>query len=104
MPRAGDGRTGCYRRAAGIHERRVDGECFLADAEGARIHHLNPIGSAIWQLLAEPASIEDLVTTLGEAFPELEAKQLQADVSAFVSCIADRGLLHGDGDGDIQSS
>jgi hypothetical protein len=78
----------------------------LADAEGARIHHLNPIGSAIWQLLAEPATIEDLVATLGKAFPEVEAKQLQADVSAFVTCIAERGLLCANsvGDGDIQSS
>jgi hypothetical protein len=90
----GDDRVGCYRRAEGIHERRVDGECFLADEEGARIHHLNPIGSAIWHMLEEPASIDDLVGTLVEAFPEVKAEQLREDVSAFVSRIAERGLLH----------
>lgn len=92
--RSGNEGADCFRRAEGIHERRVDGECFLADVEGARIHHLNPIGSAIWHMLEVPASIDDLVATLQEAFPEMESKQLRADVSAFVNRIAERGLLH----------
>jgi hypothetical protein len=44
--------AGYLLRRHGISEIKSDSEAFLADATGSAIHHLNPVGSAIWNLAA----------------------------------------------------
>ena len=84
---------GCYLRKAEISILNVDGESFLADARGAKIHHLNPVGSAIWMLLAEPVSMADLVELLLTAFPDVGGEQIKSDIAALIDALMSKNLL-----------
>jgi len=84
---------GCYLRQADISVVTVDGEGFLADARGAAIHHLNPIGSAIWTLLADPMTLDDMVKLLLVAFPEASREQVECDVGSLINSLMSRNLL-----------
>ena len=72
----------------------VDDQCFLADRQGNAIHHLNPVGSSIWGLLAEPMSLDEIVDLLASAFPGQEREQIAADVSTLVHRLKSKNLLH----------
>ncbi len=84
---------GCYLRQADISVVTVDGESFLADVQGAAIHHLNPIGSAIWTLLAEPMTFDEMVKLLLVAFPEASGDQVESDVATLIKTLMSRQLL-----------
>ena len=84
---------GCYLRQADISVVTVDGEGFLADVHGAAIHHLNPIGSAIWTLLAEPMTLDEMVKLLLVAFPEASRDQVESDVATLINSLTSRKLL-----------
>lgn len=84
---------GYYRRNPEIKLVQVDDQSFLADRQGAAIHHLNPTGSAIWTLLAEPMLPRDIVGTLLTAFPGLDDKQVQRDVDNLVGELMSKNLL-----------
>lgn len=86
--------SGCYRQAPGITMVEVDDQCFLADQQGNAIHHLNPVGSSIWGLLAEPMSLDEIVDLLASAFPGQEREQIAADVSTLVHRLKSKNLLH----------
>ena len=71
----------------------VEGENFLADADGAAIHHLNAVGSAIWNLLVEPTTIDDTVKLLLVAFPQIGRDQIKNDVDSLISSLMSKNLL-----------
>jgi hypothetical protein len=85
--------TGCYLRQVDISMVTVDGEGFLADVQGAAIHHLNPIGSAIWTLLAEPMTLDAMVELLLVAFPEASREQVENDVGSLIDSLMSKKLL-----------
>ena len=66
----------------------VDGELFLADAEGLSIHHLNQIGAGLWHLLAEPISQEQSIDVLCDAFPEADRRAVADDVRRLFSALS----------------
>jgi len=84
---------GCYLRKAEIRVVTIDGESFLADTQGATIHHLNPVGSAIWTLLAEPVARADMVDILLSAFPDVNTEQVKDDVNALIDTLESKNLL-----------
>lgn len=60
----------------------VDGEAFLAGSgETAAIHHLNPIGAGIWNLLAHPTDEDEAAYALAIAFPDIEPRIIARDVA-----------------------
>jgi len=83
----------CYLRKPDISMVSVDGESFLADARGATIHHLNPVGSAIWTLLADPVTMADMTELLITAFPTVGRDQIQADMSTLIDTLMASNLL-----------
>lgn len=60
---------------------RIEGESFLTSPDRKAIYHLNLVGSGIWELLAEPISKEEIVSTLVEAFPQVERSTIKKDVT-----------------------
>lgn len=84
---------GCYLRKSEIRVVTIDGESFLADSLGATIHHLNPVGSAIWALLDEPVAKADMVEILRAAFPDVDAEQVNDDVTALIDTLELKNLL-----------
>jgi hypothetical protein len=47
-----------------VHSRLADGESVLLHLETGQYHELNPIGSAIWDLIDGQRSVSDVVLTL----------------------------------------
>ncbi len=92
--------AGCYLRNPTVTERRVGAEHFLANPQGMAIHHLNPVGAAVWQLMAEPSSLDQLVDPLHAAFPEVPRTQIEQDVCNLLDVlIAKRLVIVGRGQG-----
>ena len=85
--------AGYLLRRSGISEIKSDSEAFLADATGSAIHHLNPVGSAIWHLLGQPITIEQIIGLLLVAFPDEEANQVEADVHKLIATLKSKNLL-----------
>lgn len=85
--------SGQIRRTPGITERGAEGERFLADRNGAAIHHLNPLGSAIWEMLAEPIADDEVIELVADAFPDVGAARIDDDVRAFLGDLRTKGLV-----------
>lgn len=63
--------------------RAVGGEAFLAGAGGtAAIHHLNPVGTGIWNLLEHPTDEIEAAHALAVAFPDVDPQLIARDVAA----------------------
>ncbi|MEX1108427.1 MAG: PqqD family protein [Dongiaceae bacterium] len=88
---------GCFLRHPAVSETSVDQEAFLTDPTGWSIHYLNPLGTALWRLFAQPMSIADAAEILHAAFPERSRTQLAKDVGQWVLQVRAQGfLLSGD--------
>ncbi|UCH38798.1 MAG: PqqD family protein, partial [Gammaproteobacteria bacterium] len=87
-----------YRQKPGISMVEVDDQFFLADRQGAAIHHLNPIGSSIWGLLEQPVTLDEIVEILLTAFPDLDSARVRADVGSLLQELMRKDLLQYGGD------
>ena len=82
-----------YRSHPDVTIRAVDGELFLAGAEGDAIWHLNVLGAAVWRLLAGPASAAEAAAALTAAFPEADPAVIARDVDALFAGLAANRLI-----------
>lgn len=82
-----------YRRRAGLSATPVDDDVFLVVPETEEIFHLNALGRALWDVLAEPATEAQLTAAIAEAFPEQARDAIAADVAAFIKELARRKLI-----------
>ncbi len=89
---------GQLRRRPGIEMREVDDDCFLADTDGAAIHHLNPVGKAVWTLLARPIGVDEITTVVASAFPDVERARIERDLAGLIAALRRKGLIE-EGDG-----
>jgi len=82
-----------YSRKSGVHLRQMDDQMFLADPDTNVLYHLNATGGAIWRLLEEPVSIAEAAEILCEAFPDIDAAAIRADLDALFAELAANGLI-----------
>lgn len=82
-----------YRRREGVKETPVDADLFLVLPANGEIFHLNPLGAALWRLLAEPTSETEAGDMLALAFPDMPADALAADVRGFLAALRAQNLL-----------
>ena len=87
-----------YRQKSGISIVEADNQSFLADRQGEGIHHLNTIGSAIWRLLAEPMTKEELAGVLKTAFPDMNQEKIKIDINILIGELTRKSLLEFGGD------
>jgi hypothetical protein len=87
-----DGKPG-FRRKTGVAELEIDSQRFLADNESGKISHLNQTASAIWHLLAEPMSRNEIVKLMSEAFPDIAPEAITADVETSLGILTAAGLV-----------
>lgn len=85
----GDARIARSVRAVSIE---IDNEAMILDAETGQVTHLNKIGSAIWALLEDPVSFDQLCDRLTARF-EVDRAACAADVDAFIDSVRGRGLV-----------
>ncbi|MCP4981911.1 MAG: PqqD family protein [Gammaproteobacteria bacterium] len=84
---------GYFIRKSGVNIVSVDNQSFLADSQGASIHHLNSVGTAIWTLLEEPMCIENLVEVILTAFPDVDVELIETDLNKLVGELVKKDLL-----------
>jgi len=87
------GKGTCFRRCASLAETRLDGETYLADSRSGAIHHLDPIATAVWHLLAQPMHDGEIVAELCAAFPGVDPSRIAADVAALLNDLQSRKLI-----------
>ncbi len=85
---------GYYLRKAEISVIEVNGQLFLADRKGAAIRRLDQVGNAIWSLLEQPKSVEEISDLLVTAFPDLNQSQVEIDVRGLISELLANDLLN----------
>jgi PqqD family protein of HPr-rel-A system len=54
---------------------------------------LNPTGSWIWELLAEPASVAGLVAELRRHYPTVSLEDAERDVTALLDDLRTHGMI-----------
>lgn len=84
---------GYFSRKPDTRVIQVGDDSFIANKQGAAIHYLNTIGTAIWTLLAEPMRIDDMVDLLLTAFPEIDADSTRIDVTELINELMKKRLL-----------
>ena len=77
----------------GVIVRTIGEGLFLSDPEGRAIHRMDPLAAAIWDLLETPATAEEIVSLLSEAFPDADPARMGRDVAALLSGMAAAGLI-----------
>ena len=70
----------------------VGGEAVLLDLASERYFGLDPIGTRIWQLLADAPSLQQVHATLCGEF-DAPAERIQADLLALVGQLNEAGLV-----------
>ena len=64
----------------------------LLDLRSGRYHTLNPVGGLIWSILAAGASMDRVITRVGEEF-DAPDEQLTNDVEEFVGSLHSAELI-----------
>lgn len=68
-----------YVQAAGLTETKVGHDHFLADSNGLAIYRLNAGSVAIWNVLKEPANLDEVIEILAAAFEDVATTQIATD-------------------------
>jgi hypothetical protein len=71
----------------------LDGEVVMLGVEMSRYYGLNPVGSRIWALLAQPMAFEDLCATLLREY-DVSSEQCEREVQALAQKLIDEKLVH----------
>jgi rhodanese-related sulfurtransferase len=79
-------------RSDALEWREVDGEIVALDVRTAQYLAVNATGAALWPLLAEGATRQDLVAALVASF-ETDGDTAGRDVDAFVAMLREQDLL-----------
>ncbi|WP_339933279.1 PqqD family peptide modification chaperone [Yoonia sp. 208BN28-4] len=86
-------RTCRYVQAPNVTKTEAGSEHFLADGSGIAIHRLNAGSAAIWNLLKEPADLNEVVDILVSAFDDVVVDQVQADSECLMRSLAEANLI-----------
>lgn len=70
----------------------LDGEAVLLNTETGLYIGLDPVGTRIWELLGEGITGPELFDRLLDEY-DVERERLQADLAAFLSELAELGLV-----------
>ncbi|NNK58697.1 MAG: PqqD family protein [Desulfofustis sp.] len=82
-----------YMRRSGIIIKSLDDEVLLIDEVTDSIFNLNQMGTAVWNLLNEPRTIEEIVEVLQAAFPDVSTEIIAEDTNQLLNRLVDKGLL-----------
>ena len=81
---------GQFKQKPDIFVVEADGKKFLTGRNGKSIHLLNDLAAAIWNLLAEPVSLDEAIEIVTAAFPDQTVEQVTKDVTqvfkSFAAC------------------
>jgi hypothetical protein len=70
----------------------VNEEVFMLSIRAGAYFGLNPVGSEIWNLLAEPRRVGDLCESLSQIF-DVDTDTIFRDANPFLEALLARGLV-----------
>ncbi len=82
-----------WARHPSVAVRRSGTSTLLWHSDHATTFHLNAVAAAIWTLLAEAQTGEDIVAILGEAFPDQAEENLRRDLAGLFAGLAEEELI-----------
>jgi hypothetical protein len=82
-----------YRRSAGVSETAVDADLYLVAPGSQDIFHLDSMAAGLWRLLQAPATEAALIAIMADAFPEVDAAEIAADVTRSLALLCSQGLI-----------
>lgn len=68
-----------YAQAAGLSQVTSDRQCYLTDPQGVAVHRLNEGAMAVWELLEEAMSANDIADLLHDRFPATPRESIRGD-------------------------
>lgn len=71
----------------------VGEETFLLQIDDGVYFGVNELGTAIWQMLESEFTVDQIINSLRERYGELNATQLEKDVTQFLEQLTKRGLV-----------
>jgi len=72
--------------------RNLDGEGLVMNPSDSMLHSLNEVGCAIWEALAEPKAVRDLVAVVLGQF-DCDQATAERDVIEFLAALQAQGLV-----------
>lgn len=78
----------------------MDDDLFLVAPTSGEIVHLDQMAAAVWHLLETPCQQSDIAAVFADAFPDVPADRLAADLQLSLQTLIAAGLVQEvDGDG-----
>ena len=81
-----------HRNQEVLHS-QIDDEAILMSIESSRYYGLDTVASHIWELLAEPHTLEELCRKLREEY-EVDQQTCTEETLAFLRQLEERKLVH----------
>jgi hypothetical protein len=70
----------------------MDGEKVILSIQQGKYYNLGELGGEIWELIRNPISIQELVTTLQSQY-DVEQTECEEHVTSFLSQLIEEGLI-----------
>lgn len=80
------------RKDADLLTTVVDGELIGMSVERGACYGLNGVGTRIWELLAQPRTVDSVCRELADDY-EVESEQCRREVLPYLKSLHDEGLL-----------
>ncbi|HVZ75449.1 MAG TPA: HPr-rel-A system PqqD family peptide chaperone [Polyangia bacterium] len=82
-----------WHREPTLPFQRMDEETIVVDPRTREVHLLNETAARIWDLLEEPASLDQLCEELAEEYEGATPEALRGEVEGFLKDLGGKGLL-----------
>lgn len=76
----------------------LDGEAAILDLKQGVYYGLNPVGAAVWALIAKPCSVAEIKRAVLERF-DVTPEECERDLLELLSELAERGLIRVEDEG-----
>ncbi len=82
-----------YRRTGSFDQEELDDELVVMELESQAIVTLNPTGHLVWDMLDQASTAEEMLTLIGDSFPDVDKDRLQADIQAVLDTLVAARLV-----------
>jgi hypothetical protein len=80
------------QRAEDLVWRKIEGEIVILTEDGQKIHTLNSVGGAIWEISDGKKDVREIAQSICERF-DVPPEQAQSDIIEFCTEMADENIL-----------
>jgi hypothetical protein len=82
-----------YHRSEQCDQETLEGDLIVMNTENFEVVTLNETAQAVWEVLANPVDVEDIVAIFAEAFPAMERDELRGDIESTLQTLLDAELV-----------